>query len=263
MGIGDELITSGRVRIAQESDPRKVLIVFEKGKVRWNDIWRHNPRIARPYENGDFQRLSARENYLRPYMVSKTTTQWAWQRYRPPPGEIYFNEIERTFGLLHAGRIVLEPTIKIGASPNKQWPWTKWNKLAFILQDAGYRVTQVGPEGTPILEIAEHIVTTEFRLAAAVLSTARAAVLPEGGAHHAAAALGTPAVVIYGGFISPEVTGYDNQVNLFTGSGIGCGMRVRCECCERAMSAISPQHVADRLLEILASEESRRMAVHA
>lgn len=34
----------------------------------------------------------------------------------------------------------------------------------------------------------------------------------EGGIHHIAAAVGTPAVVICGGFIRPEWTGYDGQV---------------------------------------------------
>ena len=36
----------------------------------------------------------------------------------------------------------------------------------------------------------------------------------EGGIHHLAAALGTPAVVIYGGFIKPEWTGYSYQANI-------------------------------------------------
>lgn len=36
----------------------------------------------------------------------------------------------------------------------------------------------------------------------------------EGGIHHLAAAVGAPAIVIYGGFISPEWTGYSFQYNI-------------------------------------------------
>ena len=66
--------------------------------------------------------------------------------------------------------------------------------------------------------------------------------LPEGGLHHAAAALGTPTIVIFGGFISPRQTGYPHQVNLFTG-GTPCGMRRRCDHCEQAMRRVAIEEV--------------------
>ena len=67
---------------------------------------------------------------------------------------------------------------------------------------------------------------------------------------HAAAALKVPAVVIYGGFISPKVTGYPLHRNLFTG-GTPCGMRTNCKHCRDAMAAILPTTVYDELKEIL------------
>jgi FkbM family methyltransferase len=53
-------------------------------------------------------------------------------------------------------------------------------------------------------------------MAAGVLSGASLLISPEGGLHHAAAALGVRAVVIFGGFISPATTGYALHTNLFT-----------------------------------------------
>ena len=89
--------------------------------------------------------------------------------------------------------------------------------------------------------------------ACTALSGAAAAVLPEGGLHHAAAALGMPAVVIFGGMTSPANTGYDGHVNLFDPAGgeSPCGQRVACAHCRAAMAAIRPDVVAYHLQHIL------------
>ena len=63
-----------------------------------------------------------------------------------------------------------------------------------------------------------------------MLSGARAAVLHEGGLHHAAAALGMPAVVLFGGMISPRNTGYDVHVNLAIDDPEALGWRISASC---------------------------------
>jgi ADP-heptose:LPS heptosyltransferase len=87
-------------------------------------------------------------------------------------------------------------------------------------------------------------------MAAATLSRARAAVLPEGGLHHAAAAVGVKSIVIYGGYISPQQTGYNLHENIFTG-GEPCGMRIPCRHCEKAMASIAPEMVMEKLKKIM------------
>jgi hypothetical protein len=121
--------------------------------------------------------------------------------------------------------------VKAKASPNKNWGWTRWNRLAWILQERhGVRVTQLGGLDTPLPRgrraRAHRFVPPSVRGA----RDGSACVLPEGGLHHAAAALGVPAVVIFGGFIAPRHTGYAAHVNLFTG-GEACGMRLPCDHC--------------------------------
>lgn len=252
MGWGDELMVTGEARVMQARDPRKVLVRYERP--RWHEAYAHNPRIAGQDEKGDFQELYARINGFRPYAVGKSAERWTWREYRPPPGELYFSAKERDFGLRYAGRIILEPHIKPGASPNKQWGWVKWNKLAWLMGRRGYQVSQLGASGIAVLEGAELIVTSGMRFAAAVMASARAAVLPEGGLHHVAAAVGVPAVVIFGGYISPGVTGYDSQVNLFRGGAehpLGCGMRIPCGHCAQAMASITPEEVLAGLESVL------------
>lgn len=257
MGWGDELMVTGQARAMQARDPRKVLIYYERG-LRWHDAYNNNPRIATLRENGNFQLLKPRINGCRPYMVSKSHEQWVWRRYEPERGELYFSAEEKNFGLRHAGRIILEPHIKPGASPNKQWGWVRWNKLAWLMGKAGLRPVQMGSCNTPLLDGVEQIHTHSMRMAAAVMSQARAAVLPEGGLHHTAAVFGVPSVVIYGGFISPEVTGYAGQTAFFRGADehpIGCGMRVECQHCARAMASITPEEVVEALLDMLRNAE--------
>ena len=252
MGWGDELIVTGIARRMQEQDRRKLRVVYE-GRVRnWCELWNGNPRIARPNERGNFRTLRARRDGLRPYMAAHSPRQWTWKQYAPPVGEIYFTDAERQFGARHSGRLIVEPNLKKTASPNKDWGWSRWIALANLLHARhGIRVTQLGPAGTRLLPGAEHVVTPSIRLAAAALATARAAVLTEGALHHVAAAVGTPAVVIYGGYISPAVTGYPHQIGFFTGGDLGCGMRVPCDHCRRAMAQIDPQPVADSLAGLL------------
>lgn len=236
----------------QQTDPRKVRAVY-CGRVRGHPAWENNPRFAHPKEEGDFQILVARDQHdLRPYHVKKTPERWYFnEKFRPDVGEIYLSEKEKRFGSRYTDRIILEPHLKPQASPNKQWSWVNWNKLAFLMQRAGLRVTQIGPPGTKLLDGAELVVTQDLRQASAVMSRARAAVLPEGGLHHTAAVFDVPAVVIFGGLTPVEMTGYPMHVNIGTSFGGECGMRIPCDHCKKWMQSIKPESVFNELEKIL------------
>lgn len=241
---------TGMARNARFVDPRRVKVLLD-GKERWSEMYRNNPHIVTPGEYGDYQSLHARVNKLRPYMTYKTPTQWGWKAYRPPSGELYFNQEELRFGRHNRCRIIVDPHIKPSASPNKRWPFTYWQQLVNIARRAGHRITQIGAPGAVALHDVEFIQTPSARMAAAMMATAQVAILNEGGLMHVAAAVHTPAIVIFGAFISPQVTGYDDHIHFYRGNGLGCGMRVPCMCCQRAMQSITPQEVAQSLISIL------------
>ncbi len=98
--------------------------------------------------------------------------------------------------------------------------------------------------------------TTTFRQALAVLSVCRAFVGTEGALHHGAAAVGTPAVVLFSEFISPDVTGYPQHRNLRQ-AGAACGSRKPCKGCAESMRAISVLEVVANLKEILECQEAK------
>lgn len=252
MGWGDEIMVTGQAREMQRRDPRRVQVLYDQP--RWFDAYFNNPRLARHDEQGDFQILRPRQSGLRPYMVGKSPDRWTWRAYQPLRGEIWLTDAERAFGDRYTGRIIVEPHIKPGASPNKHWGWVRWNKLAWLLRRRGVQVTQMGGPGTPVLEGVDFIETSSLRQAAAVMARARAAVLPEGGLHHTAAVFEVPSVVIYGGFISPEVTGYEGQRTFFVRTDeypLGCGWRRPCAHCAQALASITPETVADAALGLL------------
>lgn len=254
MGFGDEIMATAEARRAQRTDPRAVAILDRKGRPRWHPIWEHNPRIATPeqFDAGCDVQTIANGGGCRPYLdqARSTREQFFFNKdYRAEPGEIYLTEAERAHGRRTAGAIVIEPWIKQAASRNKDWGLFNWKELIVLLGDLPL-VQLVGP-GMPPLRPLRQVPTRNEREAAAAIAGARACVLPEGGLHHAAAALGVPAVVIFGGYTHPATTGYDLHVNLFTG-GEACGQRLPCKHCREAMNAISPAAVAAALRALLA-----------
>lgn len=247
MGFGDELMVTGHVRHMQTTDPRKVRI--EYGKRIWNEVFDHNPRIARSSDK-DVQLYHARPNGLRPYARAKSGDRWTWQDYKPFVGELYFQPDELAYAARFDPDVVIEPNLKGMASPNKDWGLQRWKRLVQIMRADGLRPVQLGGAGTRVLDGAQLVETRNFRHACAVLARARAAVLTEGGLHHGAAVVETRAVVIYGGYISPRQTGYDLHDNVFSG-GSACGMRLPCTHCAQAMHRITPEEVFSRLQAIL------------
>jgi ADP-heptose:LPS heptosyltransferase len=247
-------MVSGHARVAQQKDPRKIK-VFHQHKPAWSEVWENNPRIARKDEEGDFQFLYARpiSTNMRPYHLEKRPDRWVYNLdYRPDIGELYFDEEEKRWSQrFNDDFVVVEPNIKAGASPNKQWGVHKWAHFAYIANNAGLKLVQMGLKNTSRLQASRFIETPSFRLACAVLSKAKAIVSGEGGLHHAAAALGIPGVVIFGGFTPVELTGYPMHRNLGVSLGDACGMRRPCRHCKNEMDKISPEQVLKHLKEVL------------
>lgn len=256
MGIGDEIMASGEVRRLVElrkNDALRVAIWSARfNRQRWDDIWRLNSNIAEL--GGDHDAKIYSGSGERPYIQMKTAPCWIWKEYRPHPGRIVLTSDEQSFAKLTSGAVVIQPALKPSASPNKQWSLTRWNALVLALLERRIECVQVGVGPEPRVVGARFVQTMTFRQACGALSGARAAVLQEGGLHHAAAALDVPAVVIFGGYISPRCTGYASQRNLFVETEehrLGCGARNFCPHCYEAMQQITVRRVLKELEVIL------------
>jgi ADP-heptose:LPS heptosyltransferase len=243
MGLGDELMATAEARRLQErGDLRPVAFRGKDGRPRWHPIFDNNPRIARTFLGAQ---VSDNRSGNRPYIASFDKRRFVWvAKFKCRPGEIYFAEIEKAFGQAHAGRLVIEPHVKQRDGSNKAWPWHRWQAVVDARPDLPW--LQLGPPGTQILRGVMRATTLDFRLATAVLAYSMGYVGTEGGLHHAAAAVGKPAVVLFSEFISPAQTGYATHHNIYR-AGEPCGMRSPCRSCAESMNKIS---VADVLAGI-------------
>lgn len=241
MGWGDELMAAGQASAMQGP----VAIVDRSGRLRTHDIWAGNKQIATSFRNARSRLLNCGGH--RPYISGKNVERWTWKPFKPIPAHIALTPAELEFGRQHGGRVVIEPNVKAIGHTNKAWFWDRWQMLA---NRYPRKFIQVGWGDVRRLAGVEFVPTHNVRLACAVMQFSLAYVGPEGGLHHAAAAVGIPAVVLFGGFISPEITGYLTHHNLFTG-GRPCGMRVDCPHCRKAMDKITVDDVDIELNEAL------------
>lgn len=263
MGLGDNLMATGMARGAAARGKR---IAFGDGRrIIWDTnselIFRGNPNIAAPYHYMDkdlewigFHRGNRIYN-------KQSGNRWIWNyEFCARPGEMFFSDNERKLGEL-AGRgfVVMEPNVPAfkACAPNKQWPPERYNAVAKALQGDGYEVVQMVHGPGRMVAGARPIQSPNFRVGLSILSRAALYIGPEGGLHHGAAAVGVPAVVLFGGFIPPEITGYASHTNL-TGGAEACGMLAPCGHCRAAMAAITVDQVvaaAGALLELGAPVE--------
>jgi ADP-heptose:LPS heptosyltransferase len=135
---------------------------------------------------------------------------------------------------------------------NKQWPFDRYDNLANALRSHGHKIVQFIYDDRGYRVSGAQLVRTQtYRQAAAILSEAALYVGSEGGLHHAAAALGVPAVVMFGGWLPPSVLGYDIHTNLTGGATEFCGLLTPCEHCARAMLAITVEEAFEAAMERL------------
>lgn len=237
--------------MARGASKRKKRVAFGDGrKIIWDQnskaIFWGNPNIASPGS----ERGSNIEwiHFYKGHRIYNTqgSGRWIWNyEFRPTPGEVFFSRAERkyaeTFG---KGFVVVEPNVPAfkGCAPNKQWPTDRYDEVAFQMRVAGYEVLQFVYGGGHLIAAARHIKTTDFRHGLALLARSALYIGPEGGLHHGAAAVGLPAVVLFGGFIPPAVTGYETHTNL-TGGAKACGSLTTCAHCRAAMAKITIDEV--------------------
>jgi ADP-heptose:LPS heptosyltransferase len=246
VGFGDDIMATARVKALYARNPAPVLITGLDGKARWSEIWEHNPKIARTTESAG-QRLRDGPG-ARPHLDYDLMTRerFFFKEVGLQPGEIFLTSIEKERA---RPVVVIEPHVKQGASPNKDWGFENYQELVSARPELPWVQCDYG---APILAGVEAIETMHFRDACAVLSGAIAAVLPEGGLHHAAAALQVSAVVIFGAYIPPTITGYDTHVNLARDMPDVVGLNRSDPRAKTALASITIDEVSNSLDRILA-----------
>lgn len=248
MGLGDNLMATG---IAKGAFDRRVQIAFGDGeKIIWDKhsplIFRGNPNIARPGMRTSFEKEWVPFYKGNRLYMTEATHRYVWNMdFAATPGELFLDERERRAGKRYGeGFILIEPNVPEWKSwsPNKDWGWLNYQRIVNLIGKK-YPIAQfMSRADTMMLKGVVPIHTANFRDALSVLGHAKMYIGPEGGLHHGAAAMKVPAVVLFGGFIPPSVTGYAFHDNM-VGSPNFCGSRNSCQHCADAMRRITVDEV--------------------
>lgn len=235
MGIGDWIMASADVREANLKTGRKVKLGDGRREFNEPAIFTGNPRISDGTDGFVWV-----PNYPgnRPYIKGNNGKRLLFNdQYAPTAGELFLNATRSV-----KPYIVVEPDVnsKYLHTLNKAWPYFK----ELVKHDLPW--VQLGTREP----ITTQIKTENFRDALEILNHAALFVGTDGALHHAAAALGVPAVVIWTGFSSPRHLGYPDHINIHDGSE-PCGTYANvCPHCLKKASEIDPEYV----LSIVKSE---------
>lgn len=248
-------MAAGEARYIHEKTGKKVCIVDRANRAQWIDLWNGIDYILPRYEQGAVRIVNT--SGVRPYILAKLATRWKWRPYKPKPAELRFTLDEQQAAEPYRGLVMIEPNVKAIGHTNKAWIWSHWQAAVDSMPEVTFIQCLQGGTRALAGDNVRHVLTLSFRDALAVLSVCRAFVGTEGGLMHGAAAVGTPAVILWSEFISPSVTGYDMHRNI-RHAGEACGMRLNCSGCRKSMAAITVDEVVDNLKEILSGNEERR-----
>jgi ADP-heptose:LPS heptosyltransferase len=252
MGLGDEILNTGFAKGAKARGKR---MAFGDAKTKrygvspWQEIiFKNNPNIAWPRDvNAPDIEWCPYCKGNRGYNRAGPNRRWLWNyKYKVQPGEFFFTSEELTFASgVKKGFVLVEPHVPKHKScaPNKDWGFDRYQAVADLLLRDGYEVIQFRHHDYPTLARVKLRDTQSIRYSAAAMRRASFIVCPEGGTHHAAAAVGARAVVIIGGFTPASIIGYDFHTNLVGNTIEACGSLERCEHCISAMKSISVEEV--------------------
>jgi len=257
VGLGDELLASGRARRLHEKTGKRVCIVDRRGSPRWHEIW----------DGVDFLSKNLGQDVVtladgpgcRPYIAGVRCGKVIFKLdHVAIPGTIAIraeHQYEAAVLLESLGPVVIvEPGFKgTNSADNKDWGWHNWVTLSTALMVQGIKVVQLALPGRKELPDVAQIYDEGVHGFAACVKQASLVITTEGGMHHTAAAVNTAAVVIWGGFTSPEFLGYLGQANIYDDHEMSpCGSRGSCPHCRERMNAISVERVL-----LIACEEIR------
>jgi len=128
--------------------------------------------------------------------------------------------------------ITIEPNSNFDYTPNRVYPFEKWQKIVNKLKDR-IAFVQVGLPGSKLLEgVIDWTGRTTFKNTAAMIGYSKLFLSSEGGLVHAATAFETKSVVIITGYQAAKMVAYPQNINVDISSHGPCGLKINCPDCK-------------------------------
>jgi ADP-heptose:LPS heptosyltransferase len=269
-GLGDALFVSTVARELKKRRP-ELRIVTE---THWQQIFHNNPDVAAAFPAGGSPRPgSIPVAYEEPWPPPrKHVLEILCERLglAAPELKTYYYPTSEERVKARSIRtpssrplVVVHPFSGFFAARSKQWDFRHWKRFLELIPPEIETVRFGGAEdpATPT-DRPNHreIVGLDLRIVAALLQSADAFIGQESGLAHLATALGVPSVVIFTGFVPPDVFGYPQNVNLAPELPYApCWQKDGCPPCkaEICTRAIKPETVLEKTLETLERRRTR------
>lgn len=236
-------------RLAYEKNGKKGVFVHVPTKTTYYPeiVFKNNPYIERHPKSVDDVNLLDNIPKNRPYAKDGPNGELVIDNsFKAVPGDLFLTEDEMAWVPEIGPYILVEPNVKqtFLFGQNKDWGFEKWQML---VNETDLPWVQAVYPGAKLLKGARHI-QADIRQGFALMSRARLFAGTDGAMHHAAAALRTPAVVIWGHFSSPRVLGYESHINIWKRTGPCWSFGSICMECKRTMRGISVSEVKSVIL---------------
>ena len=253
-GMGDNLLLTLLLPKLKEQNPTNPIIV----ETEWPELFTNNPYPTWVTT----KHLSTTKKHIRPKYrinnVSKKSLYEKMMNYLGHEGksepELYLSddEINQAKNKYPFHYIVTCPVGKQSFTANrKEWGIENFQEL--IKKFNNIKVVQVGSPTDELLESAIDARGLNIRESAAIIKNSLFFIGLEGGLMHITKSVGNRGVILYGGFIKPEISGYDNFINLY--NNVHCSPcfnsdkpHTVCDTME-CFDGITPEYVYNKILE--------------
>lgn len=159
--------------------------------------------------------------------------------------------------------VVVHPFSGFFAARTKQWHFANWKRFLELIPPE-IETVRFGNHDEPATptERSRHrdILGADLRIVAALLESADVFVGQDSGMAHLATALGVPSIVIFTGYVPPDVFGYPQNINLAPDLPyVPCWQEDGCPPCrgEICTRAVQPEKVLSSLLDLLGKSRPR------
>ena len=149
------------------------------------------------------------------------------------PPRWFKEKIEEWFGTPTAPFVTIEPNSNLDYTPNRAYPFEKWQNIVNALKDK-IPFVQVGVKDSRVLDnVTDWTGKTTFKNTAGIIGYSRLFLSSEGGLVHAATAMETKSIVIITGYQSEKMVAYPQNININIASHGPCGLKVNCDQCKK------------------------------
>lgn len=270
MGWGDYIMTTGIVRRLKNQNPNLQVLIKEpyNDTRQYKDIFYKNPYITSvdsfnnklPYvkiprvlaginnelndriiwkkervaEVGDLYTKKEEEKFAED-SINAIFEHWKIKNKKLPRGLIFLSDIAKRNIILNNKIVNYEHYV------NKEWGKNKWEDFIKITSKDYILVKTTNSKDNTVDGL--YSIICDFRTNYAIMEKCDFYIGNEGGLSHLWAITRKRAIVFFGHWIPPHVTGYPFHLNLSKNSNDHCGSLTKCKTCMNFFRDLEPEYI--------------------